>query len=431
MAIRACPEIIYSMIRFKQLLMAASLFSVLIAPIGAFAAENQSEGPTCSNLVVNGDFESPVVTNPDNWDIFSADQTGWKTVWVKMTEDPDQPASASVEFHRSGYFASAHGSQFAELDADWFKPGNSVDWIHPASVAISQTITTIPGQKYAIRFSFSPRPGFDASENKLSFSWNNLLIDSFSADGSSLHATQWTAYMYTLTATSAATTLEFKDIGLPNTFGTFLDNVSVCAIDTSTPPAEQPSNSGSGGGSGSGGSSTSGGGSSGGSGGGNIGEYVSTGNGSGAVSPNQGIGGGLSQNSGNIHNSDIVPSQSNADATSATAVKKDAATDGSQPVQENPIPAKDTSLLANFLSNLFNVKCNIAFLPWILIGIVVAGSIFYGIKKRPSLALSIGIGLLTVLGFLISLICQSELPIILITISGDVLWYLLGTRRAR
>ncbi len=193
------------------------------------------------NLVSNGGFESPIVINPKLWDIYPSGTPtlDWVVQW-KSTETsynshirPD-PAQLEIQAGFSGWLP-AEGSQFAELDTDWDGPIGSFSG-EPATVKIYQDLATISGQTYEVKFKTSPRPLRDISDNILKFSWNGAMQDTISSSGLSLSNTDWTGHTYQLTASSSTTRLKFVEQGTPNSFGTFLDDVSVKCI----PPNEIP-----------------------------------------------------------------------------------------------------------------------------------------------------------------------------------------------
>jgi hypothetical protein len=184
-----------------------------------------------TNLVVNGSFEEPVVTDTAQWDIFESGTTGlgWTVEWRSDIPTSDgiytRPDPALQELHAgvNGWLPQ-EGSQYAELDTDWYGPGHPQN-NEPASVKIYQDLPTGAGCEYNLTFYFSPRPGTPAGDNILEVSWDGTLIDSISRAGNS--NTDWTYHAYTLNATGSTTRLEFADGGTANSLGTFLDNVIV------------------------------------------------------------------------------------------------------------------------------------------------------------------------------------------------------------
>ncbi len=172
------------------------------------------------NLISNGDFETPVVTDSNKWQIFSSG-IDWSVDWV----NPLISATPSLEFHRgvNGWLPSS-GSQYVELDGDTEGPDGSVSG-ESASTMIYQNIKTIPGKTYKLTFDFSPRPNTDDTQNILGVVWGGEEKSPISAVGGS--QTTWVPYSFDFTATTSLTTLIFKDLGKSDSLGTFLDNVSL------------------------------------------------------------------------------------------------------------------------------------------------------------------------------------------------------------
>jgi uncharacterized repeat protein (TIGR01451 family) len=210
-------------------------------------ARVQGEELVCTpgvNLLKNADFETPLVTTVQNWDIVPDGTAGldWKVEWNGGStpfETVERPEIANLELHKgvNGWLPQT-GAQYAELDADWFGPINPLN-NEPASVKISQEIPTIPGYEYKVEYHFSPRPGTAESENKLVSTWAGNALDTHMATGGG--NTSWTKYSKTVEATSSSAVLAFMDDGTPNSLGTFIDNVSVeCvgAVPTDTPTPE-------------------------------------------------------------------------------------------------------------------------------------------------------------------------------------------------
>ena len=196
-----------------------------------------------ANLVENGGFEEPVVTDSAQWDIFPDGTTGlgWTVEWRSdiptYWPNPgnwDRPDPALQELHRgvNGWLPQ-EGDQYAELDTDWDGPGGGLNG-EPASVKIYQDLPTGAGCQYDLIFYFSPRPGTPADDNVLEVMWDGTILETISRAGSSIN--DWSEYTYTVTASGATTRLEFTDLGTANSLGTFLDNVIVEEISCPCPP---------------------------------------------------------------------------------------------------------------------------------------------------------------------------------------------------
>ena len=195
-----------------------------------------------TNLVVNGGFEEPVVTDAAQWDIFPDGTTGlgWTVQWRGDIPGSwgghTRPDPSLQELHHGVNGWLPHGGdQYAELDTDWDGPGGGLNG-EPASVIIYQDLSTGAGCEYELTFYFSPRPGTPESDNNLEVSWDGTVLDTISRAGNS--QTDWSEHTYTVTATGSTTRLQFTDLGDANSLGTFLDDVSVEEISC---PCPEPS----------------------------------------------------------------------------------------------------------------------------------------------------------------------------------------------
>jgi predicted ribosomally synthesized peptide with SipW-like signal peptide len=188
-----------------------------------------------ANLILNGSFEVPEVTNSAKWEIFPNGTLGleWTVEWEGGTTSYGgfpRPEPALVEYHENvaaGWTAQS-GDQYAELDSDWYGPSSSQSG-EPALTRIYQNIATTPGNQYKLRYYFSPRPNTGSGENILYVRIDNVQVQSQgpTAGGG---ATNWTEYTYTFTASNALTKIEFAGGGTNNSLGVFLDNVRVNPI---------------------------------------------------------------------------------------------------------------------------------------------------------------------------------------------------------
>jgi hypothetical protein len=152
-----------------------------------------------SNIVVNGSFEDPALSNP-SWSLFTT-IPGWSLASGPYIE---------VQNHVAG--DPYAGNQFVELDST-------------AESAIFQDLPTVAGVQYYLSFAFSPRPTVPV--NIMGVSWNGSPVTTLSADGSALSNTSWTVYSFTVAATQSTTRLQFSGLGPSDGLGEYLDAVSV------------------------------------------------------------------------------------------------------------------------------------------------------------------------------------------------------------
>lgn len=177
------------------------------------------------NLLANGSFETPEVAT-GNYGIFPEATLGleWLVDWVSA-----QTGAAGLEIQDNIAGAPDTGSddQFAELDA-----------IHP--VKISQNIPTIPGKEYQLSFKYSPRPGTESGTNQMeAYADGSLLGAILSGIGGG--TTNWTSETRTFIA-DANTKIEFIDTDTDNSYGGYLDDVSLtCLGDPKVPCEDQVS----------------------------------------------------------------------------------------------------------------------------------------------------------------------------------------------
>lgn len=178
--------------------------------------EPGEEAPICdpeTNLIENGGFESPVVNYDPLWDIIPDSDALLK--WLVAWTNPQDSGTLGLEIQR-GVAGDAHsGMQHAELDGD-----------HP--VVIWQDIPTIPGEQYTLNFQYSPRPGRDAADNKITVKADGTVLGAdLSSDGTSLSNTSWQNQTRSFIALDDATRIEFADTGTDTSFGGYLDSVSL------------------------------------------------------------------------------------------------------------------------------------------------------------------------------------------------------------
>jgi|GEM_PF-3297546 len=182
---------------------------------GNFEADRVVLPSVCipGNLVANGGFEAPEVTNPNLWDIFSTGTLG--LIWNVFQAD-GITASTGLEIQAgySGWLAS-EGEQFAELDGD-----------HPTQ--ISQTLDTVPGVTYAITFDFSARPETSVDNNAIEVFWEGDSLGTVSALLAASGNTSWSSHAFNVVATGETAMLTFVDRGVSaDSLGSFIDNVEV------------------------------------------------------------------------------------------------------------------------------------------------------------------------------------------------------------
>lgn len=188
------------------------------------------ENPT-SNLIQNGSFEVPEVTDKAKWQIFPSGTAGlaWTVEWNGGSASYNgrtRPEPALVEYHEGVLGNAQHGDQYTELDSDWFGPNDPLNG-EPALIKIYQNIATVPGEKYKLHYYFAPRPSTGSSENTMYVKIDGAQIAQNGPMPGGAGSIVWSEYTNEFTATNSSTKVEFVGGGTNNSLGVFLDNVSV------------------------------------------------------------------------------------------------------------------------------------------------------------------------------------------------------------
>jgi Domain of unknown function (DUF4114)/Protein of unknown function (DUF642) len=169
--------------------------------------------PVCKNLLTNGSFEEPTVTNNDLWQKF-ASVAGW--VIEKVTDS----TPTTLEVHRgwSGNDA-AEGEQYVELDGDH-------------STKVLQNVPTIPGAVYELSWAFAPRHNISADQNQMSVAIDGVEVDTEgpATAGAGLTSGDWTRSSYNFSATDTSIDISFADKGPSDSYGTYLDDAVLCLV---------------------------------------------------------------------------------------------------------------------------------------------------------------------------------------------------------
>ena len=153
------------------------------------------------DLIVNGSFEENLMAN-GHWSIFSG-LNGWSA------------GAHGVELRNNIAGTALDGVNFVELDTT-------------ANSSISQTVSTVAGQWYALSFNYSNRADTAVDTNGLSWSFGGsagtaAALPAVSGDHS------WTTFNTLVQATGSSTMLNFAALGNSDGYGTSLDKVSLTA----------------------------------------------------------------------------------------------------------------------------------------------------------------------------------------------------------
>lgn len=206
-------------------------------------------------LILNGSFEEPKVTSPLGWTTYfgqnytSGNATcppgtttcndgtlipGWSVVWSHpIYPDPDwDPVPGRIELQSDtaagriiANCSACRGEQKAELDSH-HRLGGTMD----NNSTIYQILKTCPGLAYTFKYSWKGR------EDVAGMSDLDVLIDDVLLTQHIQFDVSWRNETYIFTANQTGKTdVAFHSCGDGNTFGVFLDNISVIGPDGSIP----------------------------------------------------------------------------------------------------------------------------------------------------------------------------------------------------
>jgi hypothetical protein len=171
----------------KMMLLMAVLF---IAMVGSASA----------NMITNGSFEQPQISS-GNWTVFT-NINGWAT-----TSGP------GIEVRNNVAGTAYDGLNFVELDSN-------------SNSAMSQTVATIANMHYTLSYWYSPRTGVDEASNGIELLFNGASLGIVKKSGSN---TTWIPETYNVTGTGNFDTITFRAVGISDSYGGSIDNVSMNA----------------------------------------------------------------------------------------------------------------------------------------------------------------------------------------------------------
>jgi hypothetical protein len=184
----------------KVYVCALALLATLAVAGEAAVAAQRGAAKSSANLIANGGFEEPVVS-VGGYSLFSPGQSfpGWRVVGAAGNVAPISGAYTSDGFR----FVARTGRQWIDLTG-----------LSNSATGIAQTVGTKAGASYRLSFSVGnivePGGGFGTSSTVVVLvNGRRLLAATNSVGRPSLQS--WKAFTTTVKATSARTTIEFRN----------------------------------------------------------------------------------------------------------------------------------------------------------------------------------------------------------------------------
>jgi hypothetical protein len=174
-----------------------------------------------ANLITNGSFEDPGL-NPGQWTVFNPEIPGWTV-----------QNGAGIEIQNNTVITAFDGDQYVELDS------------HPNDVSSTSNSSMfqlvddlVAGQSYELSFAYAPRVSstFDiVSGPTMNTNGINVYFGSqlelFNVDGVFTDTQSgWTIYSTIVEANAEEMYLMFEADGTSDTYGGFIDNVSLTSV---------------------------------------------------------------------------------------------------------------------------------------------------------------------------------------------------------
>ena len=208
------PSCSYTGQFFTGLIDNVSYYSGALSSTAVGALDAQTPGASPGDLVTNGSFELPVVTNADTFDTYPASSTGIPG-WT-VTGGSNDPAGGSVDLI-NGLWQPYDGAHSVDLDGG-------------AAGGLSQTLATTAGQGYTLKFAFSGNPD-SPGPHSMVVKWGGTAIGTYTWTAANSRSNmQWQTASVPITAesTTGSTTLAFTSTDAAGSFyGVVVDDVSV------------------------------------------------------------------------------------------------------------------------------------------------------------------------------------------------------------
>ena len=172
-----------------------------LAALAAFSLLTFASGAN-ANLITNGSFEANIQA-ANSWAIYPG-LVGWNG------------GAGGIELRNNVAGAAYDGVNYVELDTT----GNSLAY---------QNISTTLGTLYSLSFAYSPRENVAANSNGIEVLWNGASLGTFTGNGSPA-GNNWSVQTIQVLGTSPFSNLEFRAVGVSESYGGSLDDVRLVEV---------------------------------------------------------------------------------------------------------------------------------------------------------------------------------------------------------
>jgi hypothetical protein len=184
----------------------------LVSHVSAIVPALLLVGLAQANIVVNGSFEDPVVTNPIGFDVYpqgSTAITGWTVTAPNAGQGVD--VVNAVLFNDTGW--AFQGVQSIDLAGS------------PGRGGVQQLLPTITGDQYVLTFALSSNSGQPITGGVSAY-WNGVLLETLTSPAFGT----WQQFTYNIAGGAGSNTLLSFEGNVDGVFGTLLDDVSVVLV---------------------------------------------------------------------------------------------------------------------------------------------------------------------------------------------------------
>lgn len=192
-----------------------------------YRSDSSNLEPECisGERIINGDFEEDIINK--NWDLLT-ELTGWEFKWTKASAcDSQDKNNAYVEIQRFASNQLPNSEQYVELDTDCIDKNTK----RQTNIKLYQDIDAYVGEKLLFSFNYKARRVDRKNKMKVRFGKRN-----FQFKNKDFKDTDWKYFEKVLEVRQSDVKngklrVSFKDQGKADTYGIFIDNVSVKSID--------------------------------------------------------------------------------------------------------------------------------------------------------------------------------------------------------